>query len=187
MLRLAVTLASAAVVAPIVNLFLRFAMFDAYVYQRVSTFVGIASLVALCVAAVLFVVVGIRRGEQRRVWNDFIAGRPAAPAKRLWMIAIVIAGLVAPVAAFLLIRVPMGCSVLNLFGLPWPNDVTATVLASCAIVALVSSALTFGGMAFRSVRSASVAILWYWAAALVPGFFVLFLSLYGDPGPTTCQ
>jgi hypothetical protein len=187
MLRVAFVLVTVAVFAPFLTVLIGLGMARTVIYREGVAVVSSAALVVACIAVVLFVVVGIRRGEQRRRWNDFVAGRQVTPASVPWSLAIVVTGLVAPVAGFLLIRVPAGCSVMNMFGLPWPNDVTTVVLVSCGSVALAASVLALGGLAVNTVRSASVAILWYWVAMLVPGSFLLFLSLWGDPGPATCQ
>ena len=153
-------------------------------YDNLLAVINLGALAIACFAAALFVTVDIRRGEQRRIWDDYVGGRPAVLHSTVGMAVVLGVGSIAPVASFLLVRVPIGgCVVFNVFGLPWPPLVESTVLIAAAVITAVAWIVTLGGLRVASVRSASAAILRYWAWLLVPGFLVLFISVWGDLAP----
>lgn len=145
-------------------------------------------LVAFTASCVLWVISNTARNEQVRIWDDFTNGRPIVRAPRGTTSALIALGFITPVATFLTLRIPMGgCVVLNIFGLPWPPSIQIPVQIVSLAIAVVGTAAIYVGMNVPRFRSVSLAVFWAWLILGAVGFFVYFLSVYGDPAPGSCR
>jgi hypothetical protein len=100
--------------------------------------------------------------------------------------AIPIFGIVAPFAAFLTIRIPFGCSVLNPLDLPWPPIIEIPVRIVCLAVVLMALVLVMSGFTKRGQRIASAIVLASWVVWFPIVIVVVFITVWGDPGVGTC-
>jgi hypothetical protein len=103
-----------------------------------------------------------------------------------WLAATMILGILAPLATFLALRIPIGCSVLNFLRLPWPPLVQIPAQLLTLVVAVFAWILVIRGLTKPDLRVTSVAIIAFWLVSLPIGFIVFFFSVYGDPGTGTC-
>lgn len=100
---------------------------------------------------------------------------------RTGMIALAI---LAPLAAVLSLRLSFeACPVLNLFGLPWPAVPKVLVRTICALILVGTVASMIAGLQSLRFRAAAIFVAAYSAVMVFPGFVLLFLLIYGDPGP----
>lgn len=95
---------------------------------------------------------------------------------------LIILGVLAPIAVFLAVRVPMGCSVINPLGLPWPAPTNAIVAS--LVVAFAALIAVVRGFFHQSTRVVSIVFVGLWLAQVPAIFFLVFITIYGDPGPT---
>jgi hypothetical protein len=90
----------------------------------------------------------------------------------------------APVAAVVGLRLGYNhCSVIDPFGLPWDALPLTIARLICLLVVLASTAALAFGFTRRYLRITAVVLLTCSAVAIIPGFFVFFILLFGDPGP----
>lgn len=90
----------------------------------------------------------------------------------------------APVAAVVALRLGYNqCSVIDPFGLPWEALPLTIVRLTCLLIVLASTAGIVFGFTRLHLRLTSVVLSVCSAVAVIPGFFVFFILLFGDPGP----
>lgn len=97
---------------------------------------------------------------------------------------IVAAGVLAPIAVVLAFRLSSkACTVMNPLWLPWdPRVHVAVQIASLAIIAVAAAGI-IGGFAIPPLRRMSKALLIYGAISTVGVMVLIFVAVYGDPGP----
>jgi hypothetical protein len=141
----------------------------------------------LLAGTVLFVLSTNARREQSRHWEDYQAGKLTAPPFPALTVIGIVLGMLVPPAVLLSLRIPTGCSVVNLFGLPWPPQIQTPVFIICLTTAAVGIVLVVLGRTWARTRSISSAVLLMWAIVSPFAFLILFISVYGDPAPGGCM
>jgi hypothetical protein len=91
-----------------------------------------------------------------------------------------------PIAAFVAIRIGLvrSCTGIDLLGLPWHPAVSTIVMMIAALIVAASFASLIVGYRTRGMRGVAAAATVYGVVSILPVMFFLFLSVYGDPGPT---
>lgn len=152
-----------------------------------SPWIFLAAVAVLLTSCALWTVSNTARNEQNRIWDDYTAGRSTKRAPGFVAPLIIAVGLVTPAATLLAVRIPMGCSVVNIFGLPWPPSIQIPIQIVSLVVAVVGTVLVCREMTVPRLKSASLAVFWAWLILGPIAYIVFFFSIYGDPGPTTCR
>jgi len=101
--------------------------------------------------------------------------------------ALVVSAFLGPVALFFLVRIPLGCSVLNLLGLPWAPEVELAVTVLGWIVGIGALVTIVLGFTTRPLRWMSFGIVMIWIASSPIWMALLLATAFGDPGPDTCR
>jgi hypothetical protein len=122
------------------------------------------------------------------VWLFFKIILESEPTQRgtVTLARVSIAGLaiLTPLAVILSFRLGFEmCAVLNLLGLPWPSDVKFVVRLICDVIIVLYIALLVVGFRRPSLKRAAVIAVIYSGVMAIPTLLVLFLTVYGDPGP----
>ena len=104
---------------------------------------------------------------------------------RLVSAATVVLALLAPVSGFLAIRLLIGVvPIFNFLGLPWPPVVRWGIWALSAAIVTAAWVMAVRSTTRPETRKAGVFGLVWISLGIVLGFFLFFLSIYGDPaGP----
>lgn len=93
-------------------------------------------------------------------------------------------GFFAPIAVLVFLRLWIkSCTGFNFLQLPWDDGVANAVRAIAIVAWLASTALIILGLRQRELRAASIFMIVWSGVACIPVMFLLFLSVYGDPGP----
>ena len=110
---------------------------------------------------------------------------PPGSASIFWTrVGMTTLALLAPIAVVLSIRLSVeACLVMNPLFLPWPDAVKVAVRVASALVVVASTALIVRGFWLPQLRDASKRLSIYSALFVIPAGFLLFLTVYGDPGP----
>lgn len=114
------------------------------------------------------------------------AAGPTPTRAAFWVrIGMTTLALIAPLAVVVAFRLSFEmCIILNPLGLPWtqPVKTVARIVSAAAIV--VSTVMLIWGSRRHDLKGASLVLAKYSAAIAVPTILVLFLTVYGDPGPS---
>jgi hypothetical protein len=94
-----------------------------------------------------------------------------------------LAGL-APLSLVLFLRLSYHvCAVLNVLALPWPEPLREIVHWTAGLVWLASTVGLIVALTRRDLRRTGLALLVWSVIITFPTFMLLFLIVYGDPGP----
>ncbi len=93
--------------------------------------------------------------------------------------------ILSPGAVFVTIRIGVirSCTGIDILGLPWHPIVSTAVMILAILIALASLAMIVIGFGTRGMRGGATAAVVFGLVSVIPVFFALFLSVYGDPGP----
>lgn len=139
------------------------------------------------IATALVMLLETRKREGQRLGAAAEAGISLDAMRGPLLDALAAVGSLVPLALFVLLRLPVGCTVLNIFGLPWPTPVEIVALILSGIVAIVGLATATVAIWLPRFRSLSAPLWIEWLIVTPPAWIIFFLSVYGDPGPTTCM
>lgn len=112
---------------------------------------------------------------------------PTSAVRTGAVLTVLSCGLAVPIALFFIVRIPMGCSVLNFLHLPWPPMTEAIVQGLAIAIAAVAVILVVRALMIPHLRWTALSVLIIWPLLFPAWFLVLFISVYGDPDPTTCE
>lgn len=89
----------------------------------------------------------------------------------------------APIALVIFIRLSFkACPVLNVLGLPWEEPWREIAHWGAGLIWLAATVVLIIALVREPLRRAGIAMLVWSLVSVIPAFFFLFLTVYGDPG-----